>query len=101
MHPILLAIALLAASAASTPRASLLAPADDPELDTVTLSGKRAKQLRGRVIERNDPEYLVLFEGRKCRKIPLADVAGIQTLRDNLATFLAERVSPSTRSGPW
>lgn len=62
---------------------------------------KRGNELRGRVIRRYGPEGVVLLDGGSSRTVKPHDVARVETTRDRLTTFLAERKEGLTVEQDW
>jgi hypothetical protein len=71
----------------------------DFERDRVVLQDGR--ELRGVVLQRNDPEVLVLLRPGKRELIPLTKVARVDTLRDRLAAFLRIRRPGLSLASEW
>jgi hypothetical protein len=72
----------------------------DWERDRVVLQD--GKELRGVVIERFDPEHLVLLhDGNRRESIPQAEIQRVDTLRDRLAGFLNLRRPGLSIAAEW
>ncbi len=71
----------------------------DDERDLVV--DKQGNEVRGRVIRRYGDEGVLVLQGGSTKLVKKADVARVETTRERLATFLAERKAGLTVEQEW
>ena len=74
---------------------ALVPAADDDLRDVVELED--GDIVRGRVVQRFEPEELVVAQGGKTERFPWSEVKSISTVNDHLATWFGGPSRPGSR----
>lgn len=96
--PGLLALLLTHSTVQAAERRGGMGRGDD-ERDLVV--DKKGNEVRGRVIRRYGEEGVLVLQGGSSKLVKKEEVARIETTRDRLATFLAERKAGLTVEQEW
>ncbi|MFT7486853.1 MAG: hypothetical protein ACI9F9_002709 [Candidatus Paceibacteria bacterium] len=90
---------VLALAAVLAPFTGALHAGDEVYRDSITL--KNGKVIEGRILERNNPEQLVLYQKTRSKEYDHEDIASIHTVRDDLDKFMTGHSPNLTVEEEW